>query len=65
MAEEPYIVTKLKESIDDWRTGIDDFSGHALECPFYEDNYCMAHNITTMCDIASCPVEDMNPEDFR
>lgn len=65
MPEEPYIVRKLKEAIDDCRTGIDDFQGYALECPFYEEQYCLAHNITTMCGISECPVEDMNPEDFR
>jgi hypothetical protein len=62
MSEDPYIVRKIKEAIDDHRTGVDHFGKHSVNCPLHEDGYCLAHNITTSCNIVDCPIEDIDVE---
>lgn len=52
---EPEIINNIREAIDDYRTGIDDFSGYSLECPFRkQDTRCIAGWLP--CNIAGCPI---------
>ena len=59
--KEPRIINKIREAIDDYRTGIDDFGSHALECPFMrQGNKCVANPMGWLpCNIADCPITNI------
>ena len=55
---EPEIIERIREAIDDYRTGMDDFGSHALECPFMrQGNKCIANPMGWLpCNISGCPI---------
>lgn len=56
---EPEAVSRIKEVLKKFHAAVDDFGEESGHCPMREDEYCLAHNITTTCNVIDCPIEDI------
>jgi len=56
---EPAIVSNIKKILKEFYVVVDKFGADSLNCPMREDDNCLAHTITTHCNILDCPIEDI------
>ena len=56
---DPIIVTEIRNIIKKFYDVADDFGRTSLNCPLRDGDDCLAHTITTHCNILDCPIEDV------